>query len=390
MMQYSDLINSSSPYPFAEIDKKVSELKAKGVKVIDFGVGDPTSPTPDFVIDAMHKAAIRHKSTGYPSYIGSRDYRFACARYMKNNFGVDLNPDTEISSSIGSKESVFNFPLGFINPGDVVICPSPGYPPYRVGTKFAGGEVYNVPLLENNNFLIDFESIPSDVVKKAKIIWINYPNSPTGVLASDEWMMSLIKWAKENNIIIAADEGCYIDIYFDKKPRSILEFAKEGVITFYSMSKRNNMTGYRVGFVAGDSKIIDGFKKVKTNIDSGTPSFIQDAAIIAMDDMNHVAQMREEYRQKRDILISAFDKIGLERTKSESTFYVWQKAPDGMSDIDFAQKFVDLGIVATPGSFISSTCQDGINPGYGYLRFALVPTIEDVKFASEQILKMKF
>ena len=189
---------------------------------------------------------------------------------MKKRFSVDLDSETEISSNIGSKESIFNFPEAFINPGDLVICPSPGYPPMKTGTIFAEGTPYFVPLLEKNNWLIDFESIPEEIAQKAKIIWLNYPNSPTGAIANREYYEGLTGWADKNNVIIAADEGCYIDIYFDEKPISILEVAREGIVAFYSLSKRNNMTGYRVGFVAGDSKVIDIYKRLKTNIDSGT------------------------------------------------------------------------------------------------------------------------
>ena len=383
-IEFSKLITKASSYAFAEIDKKVRVLRDKGVDVIDFGVGDPVSPTPDFVINNLSKCAEKRKSYGYPSYIGDLDFRKTCALYMQRDFGVDLDPETEISSTIGAKEAIFNFPLGFINQGDVVICPTPGYPVYKTGTEFALGVPYLVPLLEKNNFLIDFESIPEEIAKKAKIIWTNYPNSPSGVLAPLDWLKKLTAWAEKHNIIIAADEGCYIDIYFDKKPHSILEVKKEGVITFYSLSKRNNMTGYRVGFVAGDSRIIEGFRKVKTNIDSGTPVFIQDVASLALKDVEHVKKMRSEYLEKRNILNEAFASVGLDHSPSEATFYLWQKAPKGMSDVDFALKLIDLGIVVTPGSLISSEV-DGKNPGDKFVRFALVPTLEDVKRAAKLI-----
>ena len=381
---YSDRISRASPYPFAEIDRKVSELRAKGIDVIDFGVGDPKSPTPEFIVNNLSKYAEARKSFGYPSYIGESGFRSACADYMKKHFKVDLNPATEISSTIGSKEAVFNFPMGFINIGDIVICPTPGYPVYKTGTEFIGGIPYLVPLLEKNNFLIDFESIPIDIAKRAKIIWTNYPNSPTGVMAPIEWLKDLCAWAEEHDIIIAADEGCYIDFYFEKKAHSILEVKKEGVITFYSLSKRNNMTGYRVGFVAGDERIVSGFRKVKTNIDSGTPTFIQDVASLALGDDGHTEKMREEYRQKRELLIPALKAAGLQKTTSDSTFYVWQKVPENMSDVEFSLKLIDVGIVVTPGSLISNEV-GGINPGQKFVRFALVPTIEEVRKAASII-----
>jgi LL-diaminopimelate aminotransferase len=306
---------------------------------------------------------------------------------MKREFNVGLNPETEICSTIGSKEAVFHFPLTLVNPGDIVICPSPGYPPYGNGTKFSGGEVYTVPLLEENGFLIDYESIPASICKKAKIIWINYPNSPTGAIAPDSWYKGLIAWAQKHDIVIAADEGCYIEIYFEAKPKSILEFAKDGIITFYSMSKRNNMTGYRSGFVAGDERLVSAFKKVKTNIDSGTPTFIQDVSILALQDTKHIQQMRNEYAEKRKIILSAFAKKNLPPCPSPSTFYLWQKAPEGKTGLDLANALVNIGIVAIPGEAISATTSDGTNPGKNYVRLALVPTLEEIRTASTRIVE---
>ncbi|MFH1654523.1 MAG: aminotransferase class I/II-fold pyridoxal phosphate-dependent enzyme [Pseudomonadota bacterium] len=384
---YSDRIQKTSAYPFAEVDKKVAELKKKGVEVIDFGVGDPKSPTPDFVIDSLSEFARKRSTHGYPSYIGDIEFRRAASAYLNNNFGVDLNPETEISSTIGAKEAVFNFPLGFINPGDIVICPTPGYPPYSTGTRFAGGEPYFVPLLEENNYLIDFESIPNEIANRAKIIWTNYPNSPTGKMATREWLKKLCDWAEKYNIIIAADEGCYIDIYFDEKPLSQLQIKKEGVITFYSLSKRNNMTGYRVGFVAGDKKIISGFRKVKTNIDSGTPLFIQDVATLSLNNEIHAENMRKSYKEKRNIMLNALKNAGLPEIQTEATFYLWQKAPKGMTGVELAEKLLNLGIVVTPGEWISNPTTDGLNPGKNFVRFALVPTMAEIQKAADRIKK---
>jgi len=383
-IKYSKLISKAENYVFAEINKKVNDLKKKGVKVIDFGVGDPQSPTPSFIVNNLSTFAQNHSTTGYPSYIGDISYRKACTRYMKREYNVDLDPETEVSSTIGSKEAVFHFPIGFIDPGDTVICPNPGYPVYKTGTQFQKGQTYFTPLLEKNNFLIDFSLIPEDVARKAKIIWTNYPNSPTGASATKKWLEELVSWAKNYNVIIAADEGCYNDIYFGKKPISILEIQKTGVITFYSLSKRSNMTGYRVGFVAGDKNIVSGFRKVKTNIDSGTPRFIQDAASIALDDQIEVNKMREEYKEKRNIMIDSLVSYGLEQPKGDATFYLWQKTPTGMSSIEFAEHLAENGIVVTPGELISDTV-DGLNPGKNFIRFALVPTIEDIKEAAARI-----
>lgn len=400
IIQPSKNLQSLPAYAFKEINDKVDELQGNAVQPIDFGVGDPSESTPDFVIESLTEAGRKHATTGYPSYIGSREFREAACRYMKRRFGVELNPECEVSSNIGSKEAIFNFPNAFINPGDIVICPSPGYPPMKTGTVFAGGVPYYVPLLEKNNFLIDYEAIPDDVARRAKIIWLNYPNSPTGATMSREYYRGLIEWARKYEIIIAADEGCYIDIYFGDAPISILQAADEfglgrdGIITFYSLSKRNNMTGYRVGFVAGSEEVVKIFKLLKTNIDSGTPSVMQEAAIKALDDDTHAAKMRELYEQKADILTEGLRAIGLETRKPAATFYIWQKTPEGMSDVEFAKKLLEpeIGIVVTPGSLISEPCkiiEDGreitINPGSGYVRFALMPKPEEVKEAVKRL-----
>lgn len=391
-IQISDRLAGLKPYAFAEIQGEVEKLKAAGITPIDFGVGDPSEPTPAFVIEGLKAAGEKHATTGYPSYIGLKEFRTAAANYMKRRFNVELDPETEISSNIGSKEAIFNFPEAILNPGDVVIIPSPGYPPMKTGTVFAEGEPFFVPLLEKNGWMLDFEAIPLDVVQKAKIIWINYPNSPTGAMATRNYYEKLINWAHQHNIIIAADEGCYIDIYFGEKPMSILEIEREGIITFYSLSKRNNMTGYRAGFVAGDKRLVELFRKLKTNIDSGTPNIVQEVAMLALNDDEHVAHMRQIYREKGEILIEALKKIGLEVNMPAATFYIWQKVPTEMSDVDFAKKLLEpeIGIVVTPGSLISDECEGGINSGKGYVRFALMPTFSETKEAAERLTKCRF
>ncbi|MFH0834630.1 MAG: aminotransferase class I/II-fold pyridoxal phosphate-dependent enzyme [Patescibacteria group bacterium] len=387
-MELAKRIANLPGYPFAELEKIVTELKNSGVEPIDFGVGDPVDPTPEFIRDATKKAVDDFADAGYPSYIGSANFRNAIAKWFAKRFGIALNPETEITSSIGSKEAIFNFPLAFVNPGDVVLIPTPGYPPYARGTEFSGGKAYFLPLLEENNFLIDFEKIPVEIAKQAKILWVNYPNSPTGRDAPDEFFAQAVKFCAENKIILASDLA-YSEIYFGKPPKSILQFTRENVIEFHSLSKRSRMTGYRVGFVVGDEKLVAAFKKVKTNIDSGTPNFLQAAAIAALQDEKHVLDSIEEYREKRDILIAALASVGLPKAQTDSTFYIWQKVPDGMSSEDFAKKLLDpkIAVVATPGSWISDKTTDGLNPGAGFVRFALVPTVAKVREAAERIKK---
>lgn len=385
----SKRLQSIGAYAFAEVDKEVEKLKSMGITPIDFGVGDPTVPTPEIVRKATQKGITLRKSAGYPSYIGSSDFRQAIARWTRQRFGVQVDPAAEVSSTIGSKEAVFNFPEGIVDPGDYVIIPTPGYPPYTRGTLFAEGIPYYVPLLAENKFLIDLKSIPDEVCRKAKIMWINYPNSPSGAVAPLSYLREVVEFGKKHNVIIASDEA-YSEIYFQEPPHSILEVTKEGVIAFNSFSKRSAMTCYRVGWVAGDKRIIDIFKKVKTNIDSGTATFIQDGAIAAMDDETHVEKMRAEYKIKRDLLVNAFKSIKLPDCTPEATIYLWQKVPEGMTSVDFAKKLLspDIAIVTTPGAWISDKTESGLNPGEGYVRFALVPSLKNTREAARRIKKL--
>jgi len=386
----SKRVQSIGAYAFAEVDKQVEKLKKKGIEPIDFGVGDPTSPTPEIVREGTKEGIEKRKCSGYPSYIGSPEFRETICKWMKRRFGVTLDPATEVSSTLGSKEGIFNFAEGFVDPGDYVIIPTPGYPPYTRGTLFAEGIPFFVPLLPENKYLPDLSSIPKDVCKKAKIMWANYPNSPSGVTASTDFLKEIVAFGQENDIIIVSDEA-YIDIYFGKPPHSILEITTEGVAAVHSMSKRSAMTCYRIGWVAGDRRIVDIFKKVKTNIDSGTATFIQDGAIAGLNDETHVQVMREEYKVKRDILIKALTGIGLADCTPEATIYIWQRVPEGMTSLDFAIKLLEpeIAIVTTPGEWISDESFDGHNPGEGFVRFALVPGIKQTEEAAKRISRLK-
>ncbi|MCB7129743.1 MAG: aminotransferase class I/II-fold pyridoxal phosphate-dependent enzyme [Candidatus Brocadiales bacterium] len=387
----SHRVSSMSSYAFAEVDAQVTRLKEQGVSPIDFGVGDPTSPTPRVVRQATQMAIDIRKSSGYPSYTGTREYRVTISEWMKKRFGMNLDPDTEISSTMGSKEAVFNFPEGLVDHGDYVIIPTPGYPPYARGALFAEGIPYFVPLLPENHFLPDLEDIPHKVLKRAKIMWINYPSNPCAVNAPLRFLEEVVEFGHKHNIIIAADEA-YTEIYFtNNPPHSILETTKEGVLAFHSLSKRSAMTCYRTGWVAGDRRIVDIFKKVKTNIDSGTATFIQDGAIAALGDETHVEQLRKEYREKRDILVKALTRAGLPDCTPESTMYIWQRVPQGMSSVEFATKLLDpeVAIVTTPGAWLSDPAESNKNPGEGFVRFALVPGIEQTKEAAEHLRNLK-
>ncbi len=384
-IQISQKLASISNYVFAKVDNEVAKLKAAGITPIDFGVGDPKEPTPEIVRKAIKESVDKRKSSGYPSYNGSEEYRQEISKWTKRRFGVNLDYNKEITSSVGAKEAVFNFPQAFLNQGNFIISPNPGYPPYEKGTLFAGGKSYFVPLLKENNFLMGLDKIPREIVKKTRILWINYPNNPTGAVATGKFLKEVIDFGYDNNIIIASDE-CYTEIYFDEKPHSILEYTKEGVVAFQSLSKRSAMTGYRIGWVAGDENIISAFKKLKPNIDSGTPTFIQDAAIAALRDESHVEKMRNDYKKKRDILVGALASIGLENCSPDATLYIWQKVPENINSVGFAKKLLhkEIAVVVTPGAWISAN-SNGLNPGNDYVRFALVPTLEETREAAARI-----
>lgn len=389
MTKPSKKIQSLGEYAFAEVDKEVAKLKKQGITPIDFGVGDPQDPTPEVIRQACKEAIDKRASAGYPSYIGEAEFRETISKWMKKRFNVSLDFEKEITSSIGSKESVFNFPEAFINPGDYAISPNPGYPPYERGTLFAEGKNYFYNLTEENNFYPELDKIPKDVVKKAKIFWMNYPNNPTTQIATKEFYKEIIDFGMDNDIVIASDEP-YTENYYDEKPISILEIGRENVVVFQSLSKMSNMTCYRVGWLCGDENIISVFKKLKTNIDSGTATFIQDAAVAALKNDGYMDELRKNYKIKRGLLIKALVNSGLPKCEPKATIYIWQKGPDGLSSVEFAKKLLakETAIVTTPGAWISREV-DGINPGEGYVRFALVPTIEECKKAAERISKIQ-
>lgn len=372
------------PYLFARIDSLKQEAKEKGADIIDLGVGDPDIPTPVHIIDAMKKAVENPEHHRYPSYQGMLSYRQEVANWYKRRFNVDLSPQGEIISLIGSKEGVGHMPLAFINPGDVVLCPSPAYPVYAIGTLFAGGESYLMPLKEENNFYPDFSSIPDDILKRAKLMFLNYPNNPTSYTCTEGDFKRTIEFAVKHNIIICHD-AAYTEMYFDgKKPISFMEVdgAKEVGIELHSFSKSYNMTGWRIGFAVGNKDIVGGLGKIKTNIDSGVFQAIQEAGISALNsDDNVLSDLRGIYEKRRDIMFDGLTSIGLDVKKPEATFYMWTKVPKGFSSEEFSMLLLkQASIIGTPGNGFGA-------PGEGYIRFALTVGVERLKEAVERIKK---
>ncbi|MEK6732322.1 MAG: LL-diaminopimelate aminotransferase [Candidatus Omnitrophota bacterium] len=384
--KFSDRLKKLPPYLFVEIDKAKRKAKAEGRDIIDLGIGDPDEPAPKEVTEALYKAAQDSKNHHYPLDQGSSVFRERVAKWYKERFGAILDPEKEILPLIGSKEGISHMPFAFVNPGDATLVPDPCYPPYKGGTILAGGTPYIMPLLEENNFLPDLNKIDKVILKKAKIIYINYPNNPTSAVCEKGFFQDVILFAKKYNLIIASD-AAYSEIVFDGyKPSSFLkvEGAKETGVEFHSLSKTCNMTGWRIGFVCGNEKIIAGIAKVKSNVDSGVFNAIQMAGIIALDTAEkHLNRMNKVYQERRDALVDGLNKLGWPVKKPKATFYVWARLPkNNKSSIEFAETVLDkAGIIITPGIGFGEN-------GEGYVRFALTVSKERIDEALDRLKKV--
>jgi LL-diaminopimelate aminotransferase len=372
------------PYLFASIDKMKQKALEKGADLIDLSIGDPDIPTPSKIVNAMKKAVENPVNHRYPSYEGMLPFREAVAKWYKKRFGAKLNPQTEVLSLIGSKEGIGHIPLAFVNPGDSVLVPSPGYPVYSTGTLFAGGKSYIMPLKEENDFLPDIDGIPQKVFHKTKLIFINYPNNPTSATAPLKFYKEVINIALKYNIIVCHDAS-YTEIYYDKKPLSFMQIpgAKDVGIEFHSLSKTYNMTGWRIGFAVGNKEVISGLGKVKTNLDSGVFQAIQEAAIVALDtDNGTLSSIRKTYQERRDILYNGFKKLGMHVMKPKATFYIWVKVPSNFDSMGFITHILNkAGVLATPGNGFGEA-------GEGYVRFALTAPVDRIQEAVERIKRI--
>ena len=370
------------PYLFAELDRlKQAEIK-KGVDVIPLGIGDPDQPTPENIVQAMHRAIDRKENHHYPSYEGMPAFREAAAGWFQDRFGVTLDPDQEVVTLIGSKEGIGHFPLAFVDPGDVVLVPDPGYPVYEIGTLLAGGVPYFMPLNRENGFLPDLRAIPHDILRKARIIFLNYPNNPTAAVASRGFFDKVVRFAMENRLIVCHD-AAYTEIFYDgEKPMSFLEAdgALDVGIEFHSLSKTYNMTGWRIGFAAGSAQLIQGLGKIKTNLDSGIFQAIQEAGIEALsEDQSSVEKMRAMYQERRDTFVAGLRDAGLSCDPPRATFYLWMQVPRGYTSKTFCEFLLKkAGIAATPGNGFGKS-------GEGYIRFTLTVSKERLAEAAERI-----
>ena len=378
----SERLKRLPPYLFKEIDRQKEEVRAKGMDIIDLGVGDPDLPTPLHIIEALKQAAADPANHRYPSYSGMGDFNAAVSRWYKHRFNVDLDAGSEVVTLIGSKEGIAHIPLAYVNPGDIALVPSPAYPVYSIGTLFAGGEPCFMDLLKENEFLPDLEAISPEVAKKAKIMFINYPNNPTAAVATSEFFESVVAFARENNVIVCHD-AAYSEMAYDGfRPMSFLEVpgAKSVGIEFHSLSKTFNMTGWRIGFAVGCKDVIRGLGQVKSNIDSGAFQAVQIAGIAALEgDQQCVEEMQRTYAERRDILVDGLRSQGFSAEKPHATFYVWMDVPKGYTSAGFTSRLLtEAGIVTTPGNGFGAA-------GEGYVRMALTVNSERIREAVERI-----
>jgi len=380
-------INELPPYLFAEIDRRKRQALARGVDLIDLGIGDPDIPTPAVVVEKLLESAGKPSNHRYPSSPGMAEFRRAVAVWYQSRFNVKLDADKEVVSLIGSKEGIGNMAVAFVDPGDIVLVASPCYPVYHIGTAFNGGKNYFLPLSKENHFLPDLDSIPADVAKQAKLLWINYPNNPTAAVAEKDFYQKVLDFATQHNVIVCHD-AAYTEMGFDGyRPMSFLEVdgAKEVGIEFHSLSKTFNMTGWRIGMAVGNSDLVGGLAQAKSNLDSGIFQAVQEAGIEALKLGDKIVEpSRKIYQERRDILVAGLRAAGLECEKPRATFYVWVSAPKGFSSAEFTAKLLDeAGVVTTPGNGFGDA-------GEGYVRFTVCVDKEKLKEVAERIRRVKF
>lgn len=386
-MRVARRLTSLPPYLFDALDAKKEEEAKKGVEIIDLGVGDPDIPTPPHIIRACCEALKDARNHRYPSYEGMPEFRQAVASWYKRRKGVSLYAEREVLALIGSKEGIAHAAIAFLDREDIALVPDPAYPVYKNATILADAAYHEMPLLEENNFIPDLWSIPPDIARRAKIMFLNYPNNPTAASVTKDFFKEVVDFAKEYDIIVFHDNP-YSELTYDgySAPSFLsVDGAIDVGIEFNSLSKTYNMTGWRIGFAVGNADIIAGIRKMKTNIDSGTFQAIQIAAIAALNGpQDCVDRNMEIYKRRRDILVECLNNVGIPAKKPRATFYVWAKVPHKFSSIDFAMLLLKkAGIVATPGIGFGKH-------GEGFVRFSLCVSEDKIRIACERLEKMNF
>lgn len=380
-------ITALPPYLFADVDRRKAEAVARGMDVIDLGVGDPVEPTPEHVIERLCEAARDPANHRYPSYTGNMDFREAVARWYRRKAGIELDPEAQVLTLIGAKEGLAHLPWAFVDPGDLVLVPDPGYPVYRNATVMAGGTPYPVPLLEEREFLPDLSSLPEDVAKKARLLFLNFPSNPTGAVATREFFREVVEFARRYGLIVVHD-AAYSEITYDGFVHpSFLEVpgALEVGIEVHSLSKTYNMTGWRLGWAAGNEEVLEGLGKVKTNVDSGAFQAVQFAGIAALEGPDeHINRQRAIYQERRDITVRGLEEVGLKVFRPKAGCYVWCRVPEGYTSESFVGRLIDeAGVVVTPGVGFGEH-------GEGYFRVSLTVPTERLREAVERLKKLKF
>lgn len=379
---YAQRMGSLPPYLFARIDAMKAEKIEQGVDIIDLGVGDPDLPTPPHIVEALCTAARDPQNHHYPSYAGLPAFRSAVADWFQHRFSVTLDPKNQVISLMGSKDGIAHIPEAFVNPGDIVLAPSPGYPVYQTSTLFAEGTIHEMPLTAEQQFLPVLDDIPKEVAAKAKLLFLNYPNNPTSAVAPMKFYDEVVAFAREHNIVVVSDNA-YSEISYDGyRSPSFLEAdgAMEVGVEMHSLSKTYNMTGWRLGMAVGNAGILAGLGRVKTNVDSGVFDAVQHAGIAALSGpQDCIGEACAVYKERRDVLVSGLSSLGYQVTAPKATFYVWMPVDDCMA---FSARLLnEAGIVATPGLGFGSS-------GEGYVRFALTRPVERIQEALDRIAGM--
>lgn len=378
-------IKELPPYLFAEIDRRKRAALSRGVDLIDLGIGDPDIPTPSAVVEKLLESASKPVNHRYPNSSGMLEFRQAVAQWYKSRFGVTIDPDNEVVSLIGSKEGIGNMAVAFVDPGDIVLVASPCYPVYHIGTAFNGGSNYFLPLRKENHFLPDLDSVPADIARKAKLLWINYPNNPTAAAADADFYRRVVAFATKNNVIVCHD-AAYTEMGYDGyRPMSFLEVegAREIGIEFHSLSKTFNMTGWRIGMAVGNPELVSGLAQAKSNLDSGIFQAIQEAGSEALRLGDVIVEpSRKIYQERRDILVDGLHAVGLECEKPRATFYVWVACPNKLTSAAFTAKLLEeAGVVTTPGNGFGEA-------GEGYVRFTVCVDKERLREVTERIRRV--
>lgn len=370
-MAVSPILAAQATYPFVRLNQAVSERLARGLEVIDFGMGDPSEPTDPLILQAL-RDGVRERM-GYPAATGLPELREAIAAWAGRRFAVELDPDRNVIPTLGSKEAIFSFAhvvLDVTGGRDTVVVTEPGYPVPGRGAEFARANVVELPLREEHGFLPALDQVADDVWERTALVWLNSPNNPTGTVAPLAFLERLVEIAREHGFVFASDEA-YSELWFDEPPASALQLDDwTNVVAFNTLSKRSSMTGFRSGFVAGDPRLIDALRQFRPNVGTAPQEFVQRASVVAWGDEHHVERARESYRRKRELILGVLRGKGLRDAGGAATMYLWIAVPDGESSEEHATRLLEAGVVVAPGSYLGPS-------GGGYVRYALVPTVDE-------------